>query len=101
MNFFDPIYTNDKVWIVLTFYDYDTGINFTELGFQIDRGKDSLNKLINDLKNRVYDDDVLDYNPTGSTEYYVELSNWTQNSNFYTSNTGMVTLSIEPKRIYQ
>ena len=101
VNFFDPIYTNDKVWIVLTFYDYDTGINFTELGFQIDRGKDSLNKLINDLKNRVYDDDVLDYNPTGSTEYYVELSNWTQNSNFYTSNTGMVTLSIEPKRIYQ
>lgn len=105
INFFDPIYTNNKVMISWNAYDYDYGICYSE-SVWIERGEDALNEFIEELKSEEYYNYIVEANCYGSTEFYIEIVNCDRpymynQYNLYSSDTGMITLGIQPQKIYQ
>lgn len=106
INFFDPIYTNDKVYISWNAWDEEWAVPFYSADELIDRGKSGLDQFISKLKNGLYAEEIIDANPfyAPGAGYCIEIfnyRNYANESNLYTSNTGMITLGVEPRKVYQ
>ena len=105
MNFFDPIYTNNKVYIGWVAIDLEIGAGCASFSTLTDRGLSGLNNLIMKIKNGLEREEIMLGNPfEPDREYYVEICNIiniTSKYNLYSTDTGMITLGVEPRSIYK